>query len=89
MSTPADVAQWMVQEIEREGMLYQDEAAANIASKFGDEFTYDNDNGNTAIRRDVLAVFRKLTDDFVVWERGERLWRKREQQDEKGKRQVD
>jgi hypothetical protein len=89
MPTAADVARWMVQEVERDGMLYQDEAAATIADKFGEEFTYENDNGNIAIRRDVLAEFRTLTQETVVWERGERLWRKREKFDDKGKRQAD
>ena len=79
----------MFQEVKRDGLLYQNDAAYNIEQKFGGNFVYTNDNGNLAISRDVLAVFRKLTEDSVVWERGERLWRKREDYDEKGKRRVD
>ena len=37
--------------------------------------------------RKVLAAFKKLTGESIIWERGERLWRKREQYDEPGRLQ--
>ena len=77
----------MVQELERVQYLYQETVVYQIASSFGDEFTYTNSNGNPAIRREVLDAFRALTKDTVIWERGSRLWRKREQYDEPGRRQ--
>jgi hypothetical protein len=89
MATAREVAQWMSQEVEKSGILEQEVAAFTILKKFGEEFTYTNDNGNIAIARNVLAEFRKLTDKTVVWERGERLWRKRHSFDDKAKRQVD
>ena len=58
-----------------------------IARRFGEEFTYHNENGNLAIDRRVLKAFRKLTGDSVVWERGERLWRRREGYDQVGRQQ--
>jgi hypothetical protein len=67
--------------------LYQETVVFDIASKFGEEFTYINDSGNMAIRRDVLAAFRKVSGDGVIWERGERMWRKRESYDEPGRQQ--
>lgn len=79
------VAQWMAEKIETDGCLYQEDAVYTIAETFGDEFTYDNDNDNPAISRKVLATFRKLTEQTVVWERGERMWRKREASDEAGR----
>jgi len=85
--TPEQVAEWMLQELERVDYLYQNMVVYDIASKFGDEFTTINDNGNMAIRKDVLARFRKLTGDSVIWERGERLWRKRQPHDEPGRLQ--
>lgn len=81
------VATWMQGEIEREGDLYQDVAVVEIGNKFGNEFTYENESGNLAISRSVLAAFRKLTNDTVVWERGERRWRKRESSDDPGRQQ--
>jgi hypothetical protein len=88
MHTPAEIAAYMVAELERERYLSQDMVVYQISEKFGEEFTPLNDNGNLSIRRDVLAAFKKLTGDDVVWERGERLWRKREQHDEPGRRQA-
>jgi hypothetical protein len=90
MSTQhTEVARWMLEQIKKDGTLYQDQAAYEIASKFGEQFTYMNENGNLAIDRTVLKHFRRLTDETVVWERGYRLWRKREQGDTPGRRQAD
>ncbi|MDM5181751.1 hypothetical protein PO883_31720 [Massilia sp. DJPM01] len=55
--------------------LEQASAVWNIEKKFGKDFVYDNDSGNQAIDKKVLAEFRKLTDGKAVWERGERAWR--------------
>ncbi|WP_404999754.1 DUF6953 family protein, partial [Escherichia coli] len=43
--------------------------------QFGDTFVYLNANGNLSIDKKVLAKFRKLTNDTVIWERGEKAWR--------------
>ena len=86
-TTPEQVAQWMLDQLEREKYLYQNTVVFEIAEQFGESFTTINDNGNMAIRRDVLAKFKKLTGDSVIWERGERLWRKREKHDEPGRLQ--
>jgi uncharacterized protein DUF6953 len=85
--TPEEIAKWMVDALERDDCLYQDTAVYDIAGRFGDEFTYINQNGNLAIDRRVLAAFRHLTEKTVVWERGERVWRKRHEADESGRRQ--
>jgi hypothetical protein len=85
--TPESVARWMLSQIERDGELYQEVAASEIFDQFGDEFTYENDNGNLAIAKPVLAAFRNVTGDAVVWERGERKWRKREALDDPGRQQ--
>jgi hypothetical protein len=85
--TADDVATWMMGEVERDGVLYQESAAGDIEQRFGAEFAPANESGNSAIRRDVLAAFRALSGATVVWERGERLWRKRASFDEPGRRQ--
>ena len=87
--TPEQIAEWMVEELERRGQyLYQQVVASEIAERFGEEFTYVNQNGNLAIDPRVLAAFRRITEDTVVWERGERMWRKRNDADEPGRRQY-
>ena len=79
----------MLQQLEKERYVYQETIVYDIEGKFGDEFTYVNDNGNLAIDRRVLREFRKLTEGNVVWERGERMWRYRQHYDPPGKRLAD
>ena len=69
-------------------MLYQDEAAWSIQKTFGKEFVYQNENGNLAISKKVLAEFRELTEKSAVWDRSQRAWRPRHASDGPG-RQVD
>ncbi len=83
----ADVAAWMQAELEAHNGLYQDDAVSQIEDEFGPDFVYDNDNGNRAISKAVLAAFRKLTGDTVVWERSDRYWRFRQAGDEEGRQQ--
>lgn len=75
--TPEVVAEWMLEKIEQEEYLYQENAAQEILERFGSEFTYENENGNLAIDKRVLRVFRKLSETAVVWDRWDRMWRKR------------
>jgi hypothetical protein len=48
----------------------------DIQKRFGSAFVYMKENGNLAIGKDVLREFRKITEGKVVWERGEKAWRK-------------
>lgn len=82
-----DVAEWMFEELKRQNYLYQETVVYDINSKFGDEFTYMNDNGNLAISKKVLAAFKKLNDGGVVWVRGEKAWRFRQNYDSDGRQQ--
>jgi hypothetical protein len=88
-TTAADVARWMLAQMRASGSLYQGDAAGRITEIFGDEFTYENANGNLAIGRDVLKTFRSLTENDSIWDRSERAWRPREDYDTPGKRQSD
>jgi hypothetical protein len=86
--TPRIVAEWMLGEVERRRELYQEDAAFEITKNFGEQFTYENDNGNLAISRTILTAFRKISEGTVVWERGSRSWRLREPHDEPGRQQL-
>ena len=78
----------MLKELEKQGgTLYQTEAASYIADLFGEHFIYENEAEDVCIDKHVLAAFRTLTGDSVVWSRGERLWRRRELGDEPGRKQ--
>jgi hypothetical protein len=86
--TAKDVAKWMVGELTKHEMLDQQSTVYYIGEKFGQQFVYANANGNPAIDKKVLKEFRELTDDTVVWERGQRCWRKRQRHDEPGRQQY-
>jgi hypothetical protein len=89
MTTPLEVARWMRKQINNTGHLDHEYAAGKILNKFGEDFAHINVNGNYDIDKNVLKVFRDLTEPTVVWERGLRIWRKRESYDTPGKRQAD
>lgn len=86
-TTPKEVAQWMLEEINKANNLYQSDAAAAIKTKFGERFCYINQNGNLAVDRKVLNEFKKLTGNLVVWDRNGHLWRLREDYDTPTRRQ--
>ena len=87
--TPGQVAEWMLSELERSDFLDQGVAVFHIKENFGKEFVYENEAGNLAISRKVLDEFKKRTKDTIVWDRGQRHWRKRQNYDPKNKRQAD
>jgi hypothetical protein len=85
--TPDAIAEWMLGRLEQGKPLYQSDAVSEIAEKFGDEFTYTNDNGNPAIDKRILRAFRKISGDAVVWDRWDFSWRKRSASDAPGRKQ--
>ena len=84
---PEQIAEWMLEELDRSEYLYQEDVVIEIDNRFGEGFTYLNENGNLAIDKRVLNAFKKFTGDTVVWEKGERMWRKRESHDADGRAQ--
>ena len=54
MATAAEVAAWMVAELERSGTLALVDAVREIHARFGPQFAPDG-----IIRSDVLAAFRR------------------------------
>lgn len=91
-TTPKDVADWMLAQIQAEGELRQQDAASTIKKEFGRRFVYRDENGDLAIDRRVLYQFRKLTAKTVVWVTSQDdylagFWRFRERGDLPGRRQ--
>jgi hypothetical protein len=76
-ASATSVAEWMAAQLEHSDHLFQETVVQDIVARFGKEFTYVNANGSLGIRKNVLAAFKKLTGDAVVWERRTRVWRKR------------
>jgi len=81
-------AQWMFEQVTERRELWQSDAAEYIKRNFDDGLTYLNDSGNLAIGRPVLAAFRALGADSIVWENGAKCWRRRNQYAPPGKRQA-
>src|SRR5713226_3295638 len=81
MATNVDVAEWMADQVERSGWLHQSDVVAVIWDKFGQEFLHANWKGHDAISPGVLREFKRLTEDTVVWDNRNRLWRKRTEDD--------
>jgi hypothetical protein len=74
MTSRTDVAKWMIDTIDREHFLDQEDAVTMIADKFGDEWVYQNENGNLGIDRRVLSTFRKLHGGRIEWDKGDKCW---------------
>lgn len=86
---PRQVAEWMAQELFKKKELYQESVVDEIHNRFGKEFTYINQNGNWGIDKRVLQEFRKITEDQVVWSRGDKSWRFREKYDDPKSRMTE
>ena len=84
---PLEAAQIMLDELRRVRWLDQDDIAWKLF-QLDAKLTYQNDNGNLAIDKKVLAEFKRLTSDGgIVWSRSERQWRFREPYDQPGRMQ--
>lgn len=86
-ATPESIARWMLSRLEEKGSLDQHDAVTEIDRRFGEKFTYTNDNGNPAINRRILKAFRMITGDSVIWDRWDFSWRKRQPGDAPSRRQ--
>jgi hypothetical protein len=84
--TPDEAASFMVEILNAKGYLDQEVAAWELAKR-DKSLVYDNDAGNLAVSKPVLAAFRKALPDNVVWSRGERHWRFRKSYDKPGRMQ--
>lgn len=83
----AGVAAWMLQEFKRNGgLLNQAAAVQKIREHFGDGFIRPSRRGS--IHRTVLAKFKELTGDTVVWDFNQGGWRRRTSDDPVGTRHA-
>jgi len=83
----ADVARWMVDQVQSNAVFYEATASYLIRKQFGERFVCRKANGNWTISKRVRALFNEITDVDVVWERGQRCWRMRRLSDKPGRNQ--
>ncbi|MBC7546477.1 hypothetical protein H7171_01895 [Candidatus Saccharibacteria bacterium] len=81
------VALWMLSVVEEHGELSQNNAYYLINKQFGSGFTTVTSSGSPSIKGSVLTAFKKISENTIVWERGEKKWRKREFYDASGRDQ--
>jgi hypothetical protein len=94
MTTPREIAQWMLAQIDENDELLQVDAVTEIQRLFSSEFVYVGNYGELSIDTRVLYQFRKLSGEAVVWVTENNgsywsgaHWRKRQQGDSPGRRQ--
>ncbi|WP_336648291.1 DUF6953 family protein [Microbacterium sp. MMO-10] len=77
MSTPQEIAQWLMDEITARGRnrSYQRRLVPRLREQFGDEWLYRNQNNNWAIDRRILKALGPLKTDNVIWDRSDQSWR--------------
>ena len=83
------IAHWLYDKIMEEGDVYHSDAVREIAEKFGEEYTYSNENGNPVIDRKVLGEFRKFKGNNITWDRAELFWHKETETDKQFKSFAD
>lgn len=83
-----DVANWMLSVIDEQGELSQNNAFYEINKQFGSGFTTIASSGSPSIKGGVLTAFKKISENSVVWERGDKKWRKRQFYDAPGREQY-
>ena len=86
-ATIKSVAEWMLSLVEEQGELTQNNAYYMINKQFGTGFTTVSSNGSPSIKGSVLSAFKRISEDTIVWERGDKKWRKREFYDAPGRDQ--
>ncbi len=87
-TTSSDVAQWMLSVIQEQGELSQNNAFYEINKRFGKGFTTITNSGSPSTSKGVLTAFQKISSEVVIWERGDKKWRKREFYDAPGRQQY-
>ena len=70
------VARWLLTKIEAAApsYAYQSQLVGQIRKGFGTEWSYQNDNGNWAISKEVLKEFGKLKYPNLQWHSGSQAW---------------
>src|SRR5829696_9688294 len=75
--TPAEIAAYLMQQLEEHGIVYQREFVEDVEERFGERFVYINENGNPAVARSVYTAFAKLKAEHpreIEWDRWSFCW---------------
>jgi uncharacterized protein DUF6953 len=76
-ASPKDVAEWMYEQVNQKAVLWQAYAVVEIADRFGKSFIDNDKSGEPVVSQMVLAEFRRLSGDAVIWDEDLAQWRLR------------
>lgn len=80
-----EVIQWMLDNLKKDGCLYQDDVVDYLVKLNQMDFLKENADGNLVLKLSVNSGFKKQTEDNVVWVKPDRYWRYRVAEDEPGR----
>lgn len=80
-----EVIQWMLDNLKKDGCLYQDDVVDYLVKQNQMDFLKENADGNLVLKLSVNSGFKKLTEENVVWVKPDRYWRYRVAEDEPGR----
>lgn len=80
-----DIATWMLAELRRDGCVYQDDVVDYVLRMRHEMLLRENADGNVVLGNEILAAFRKRTEETSVWVKPDRYWRPRVAEDEPGR----
>ena len=80
-----DVIQWMLDNLEKDGCLYQEDVVDFLVKQNQMDFLKENADGNLVLKLSVNSGLQKLTEENVVWVKPDRYWRYRVNEDEPGR----
>lgn len=83
-----NIAQWMLEQYNKELSLFQPLAAHKVRLRFGEQHVYRNPQNNWALNKGILEAFKSLTLTDVVWSRHTLTWRARQPCDLQNRRVV-
>ncbi|MFU2317807.1 DUF6953 family protein [Rahnella sp. PCH160] len=83
--TASEIADWMQAKLALESCLYQEDVVDHLVRLDREDFLVDNSDGNLSLAKNVLAAFRKLNEENVVWVKSGKYWRYRVAEDEPGR----
>lgn len=73
-SSYKDVALYLLNEINHQGLLTRTDAVDQVESVFGSSFTRLTDKGNKVLNEQIMRHFRNLKHEAIAWNVGKQAW---------------
>ncbi len=70
-----NVVDYMLEELDKNGVLHQKDLVNIIKEKFGEQFVFTNSHGTLSIDRKVIREFNKVKSKDILWNKETYCWR--------------